>query len=77
MKNTIKRKDHVGRNNVLNLRYFDGFFLLTHGKNYLNMNIHEKIVVRTSYCGKIFPSICIMDLLKFEKEIANEKANHN
>ena len=60
------RKDATGRNTILNLEYFSGFFILSY-KKYSDMNIHEKIITRTAYCGNANPSICIRDLIKFQQ----------
>ena len=68
------RPDKAGRNTILSLDYYSGFCLLSGSKKYLDMNIHERITMRTAYCGRVFPSICIMDLIKFNNE-TNEKSN--
>jgi hypothetical protein len=62
---TINRKDKTGRNNLMHLRYFDGFCNLFLSKHYLQMNIHEKITMRSSYCGNEFPSVMIKELIAF------------
>ena len=50
-----KRKDQLGRNTILSLKYFSGaFYYLDRG--YSSLNIHEKITVRTIFCGKNHPS---------------------
>jgi len=63
------RKDAQGRNTILNLDYFNGFFLLNYKKDYLDMNIHEKIITRTAYCGNTAPSLMIKKLIKSNKEL--------
>ena len=64
------RKDYKGRNTALRLEYFDGFFLLEMNKKYLEMNIHERITIRSAYTGNVFPSLCIKDLISFNNAIA-------
>ena len=59
------RKDHKGRNTVLRLQYFWNAFIYSYNKDYLNMNIHEKIAVRTFYCGNTAPSLMIKHLIEF------------
>jgi len=61
-----ERKDKQGRNTVLKLRYFSGFASID--KPYLSMNIHERIVTRTSFCGVVAPSLCVADKINFDKE---------
>ena len=58
------RKDKTGRNSLLKLRYFDGFTILYHTKKYPEMNIHEKIIMRTAHCGIMWPSSCIMEMIE-------------
>ena len=54
----MKRKDQLGRNTILSLKYFSGaFYYLDRG--YSNLNIHEKITVRTIFCGNEHPSIVL------------------
>lgn len=55
------RKDAQGRNTVLSLQYFRDFFRLQMKKRYEQMNIHERITIRASYCGVVYPSICVME----------------
>lgn len=64
------RKDNKGRNTALRLEYFSGFFALELHKKYLDMNIHERIIVRSSFCGNTFPSLCIKDLISFNNATA-------
>ena len=67
MKSTnIIRNDQKGRNTVTTLQYYSGFFSLG---NYNNLNIHQKIIVRSAYCGVEHPSVMIKDLLKFESTL--------
>lgn len=58
------RKDAKGRNTILKLKYFDGFLTLVLQKEYRLMNIHERICVRTAYCGNKSPIDCIRDIYK-------------
>jgi len=62
------RKDQTGKNNALKLQYSSGFFLLSYNKDYLDMNIHEKITMRASYCGNTAPSLMIKRLIKFNSD---------
>ena len=62
------RKDTIGRNTVLKLCYYWNFFTLCYNKDYLSMNIHEKIAIRTSYCGNTAPSLMIKQLIKFNTD---------
>jgi hypothetical protein len=62
---THERKDKVGKNTVLSLRYFSGAATLIGYKRYLQMNIHERITVRAFYCGNTYPSLCIKGLIEF------------
>ena len=59
--NIKERKDQQGRNNVNTLRYYAGFMRLLE-RGYKNLNIHEKITVRSAYCGAEFPSVMISTL---------------
>lgn len=59
-----QRKDTQGRNTVLSLQYYTGFASL--GK-YDTLNIHQKIMLRTSFCGCECPNIMIAEQIKFEQ----------
>ena len=59
----MTRKDQTGKNTCLKLQYFNGFFAIYYNKKYKQMNIHEKIITRTSYCGNTSPSLCIKELI--------------
>ena len=63
-----ERKDTQGHNTILSLEYFRGFNEMLQKKHYLNMNIHERIAVRASYCGVVPPSVCIGDLIEFNRQ---------
>lgn len=65
----MKRKDKQGRNTSLKLKYYLGFFTLQYNKTYLSMTIHEKIVIRASYCGNTAPSLMIKKLIKRNKDL--------
>jgi len=54
------RKDKKGRNTAYKLGYYSGFCYYK-DKGYLNCNIHEKIAIRTSYCGNVHPSVMVMN----------------
>lgn len=54
---TKHRKDHYGRNTVLSLRYSSVGFACD--KDYLDMNIHERISVRAGMCGFYYPTACV------------------
>jgi hypothetical protein len=64
----MERKDHTGRNTAEKLEYYNGFFLLNYHKNYLDMNIHERIIIRTSYTGNTAPSLMIKQLIQFNND---------
>jgi hypothetical protein len=60
------RKDAKGRNTVERLEYFSGAYSIME-KLYSNMNIHEKIITRTWYCGINHPSYMIKEFIEFQK----------
>ncbi len=62
------RRDQQGRNTAFSLEYWKGFSDMLH-KGYNNLNIHERISVRASFCGKEYPSVMIMEQLKFEQTL--------
>jgi hypothetical protein len=62
----IDRKDKTGKHTVMNLEYFSGAVNIMLQKKYINMNIHEKITVRTFYCGNTYPSIMIKEQIEFD-----------
>lgn len=64
----LLRKDHTGRNTVNKLGYYGNFFVIELKKDYKEMNINERIMVRTSYCGNTYPSLCIRELIGFNNE---------
>lgn len=64
----MKRKDQTGRNTASKLEYYWGFFTLNYNKDYQNMNIHEKITIRSSYCGNTAPSLMIKQLIRFNTD---------
>lgn len=54
----MKRKDQTGRNTVVRLKHYSGAFKLL-DRGYHNLNIHEKITVRTIFCGREHPVIVL------------------
>jgi len=65
MKAIYYRKDQTGRNTAFSLQYWKGFSTILE-KGYNNLNIHEKICIRSSFCGKEHPSIMVLEQIKFE-----------
>lgn len=68
MKTTHIRKDQQGRHTAFSLEYWKGFSDMLH-KGYANLNIHERISVRASFCGKEYPSLMIQEQLRFEQTL--------
>ena len=58
----MKRKDQIGRNTVISLKHYTGAFKLL-GRGYNNLNIHEKITVRTVFCGNEKPSFVLNEYI--------------
>ena len=54
----MKRKDQIGRNTVIHLKYYTGAFKLLR-RGYESLNIHEKITVRSIFCGSEKPSFIL------------------
>ena len=59
---TIVRNDKKGRNSVEKLQYYNGAFNLI-AQGYASLNIHEKITVRSYYCGVEYPSVMVKEAL--------------
>jgi hypothetical protein len=64
----MKRKDQTGKNTCLKLEYFWNAFTYYYNKDYKDMNIHEKLAVRTFYCGNTAPSLMIKQLIRFNTD---------
>jgi hypothetical protein len=62
------RKDAEGRNTTLKLQYFWNAFTYLYKKDYKDMSIHEKLSVRSFYCGNTAPSLMIKQLIKFNTD---------
>lgn len=59
----MERKDKIGKNTVEILKYYTDFYTFSL-KGYLNCNIHEKITIRSAYCGNTYPSLIIMEIVR-------------
>lgn len=60
------RKDKQGRNTAYKLGYYDDFVSYK-WKGYLNCNIHERIAIRTAYCGNVYPTLMIKEIISDQK----------
>lgn len=63
-----ERKDQKGRNTLTALKPYSGFYYML-DKGYLNCNIHEKICIRSSFCGVCYPSAMVDERIKFEQTL--------